>query len=761
MKPVVVATAFGAILTLLATKGGEGVWAQPQSSPATPKAACSEQKGPQPTQVYDAIVFGDEVPGVMTALQIKEELWRRRKLSRIALITEGDVKKGIGGHLVRGGLAYLDRNQVPPDLRDQQGTFGQPSALYQKFLRLTRTRWISLDRFRAADAFADAFKKARIDVIGNIQLAAVQTAGQWVCSFSTTAGQTYGAQYFIDASQSAELAEVSGVAIMQGFDALGLPNSTLSLGLVLEVYGLTIDDLKQLEVQLTQRFHDLKDRQAQRWLAIASGRRPGKRRRLLAAMGTAEQPKVMYQGTRDSADVRSLALSVAIHGQLGREYHLKSSGFLFDRANIAIFPDRLSLNALLFATDAQTARQLSQTGAQPTAEMQAIATQIQQIFRDWGADRVEIMDELYVRSAGQMVAPFDELSATLMAAGGIPATTAIGTFSYPLDDRGGIDGLREKVTRTTWTALKKHRRTTFNYGILHTLPRSHQNLAVLGPAAGFGGLGATAGRIVELNVGVGQGLAIAIAKAILEQRSLHSITNREVRDALEYTPRIYGRPAQGLSTIADVERELRQIDFVQNYLDQGMAELKQGNYGAATRLFSRALILDSDQALAYYHRGQTAVYWGNYDQAIADYTEALRLNPRLGQIYSERGFIQLYQGNERLALADFEQALTLMPTSAEASFGKEVALVLQQHPLTEEQSLTLLLPILDAAIQQRPQLAVAYLVRGVAHITLGDRQAAVADFEQAGQLHQQQGDQLGYDQAQQLIRRLGRAETSL
>ena len=754
MKRVLSAMAYGASLVPLGLSWGGLTWAQVSRHAADPVAACAEEATIKPARMYDAIVFGDEVPGVMTALQLKQELWQRQKLGRIALVTEGNVDRGIGGHLVRGGLAYLDRNQVPPDLHRQQGVFGRPSPLYQRFLRMTHTRVIGLDRFQAAVAFADALKTARIEVIGNIQLQSVQTVGSWVCSLSTADGQTLGAPYFIDASQGGELAAASGVAMMQGFDNLGLPDSTLSLGLVLEVYGLSITRLQQLELKLIRRFHNPKDRQAQQWLTIASGRRPAQRRRLLASMQAAGRPKVMYQGTRDSADVRALALSVAIHGQLGQEYDLKAAGFLFDRANIAIFPDRLSINALLFATDARTARWLSQTNPQPTPAMQAVAHQIQQIFRDWGADRVEVMDELYIRSAGQIAHPVDELPATLMAAGGIPAETAIGTFSYALDHRGGIEGLQHKVSGTALATLKEQSRSTFNYGVRHTLPQSRQNLAVLGPASGFGGLGATAGRIVEFNVGVGQGLAIAVAKAIVEQRSLHSITNGEVRDALGYTPPIYGRPAPGFQVISRTEGDLRQVDFARSYLDQGLADLEQGNYAAAAQQLSRAITLNADQALAYYHRGNTWVYWAYYPNAIADYTEALRLNPRLALAYRDRGLVHLYQGQYRLALADFKRALRWLPTSAEARFGQQVARALQR----QDASLSTSLPILDAAIQVQPELAVAYLLRGLTHMDLGEHRAALADLTQAGQLYQDQNHQLGYDHTQRLIQTLSDAQ---
>ena len=79
--------------------------------------------------------------------------------------------------------------------------------------------------------------------------------------------------------------------------------------------------------------------------------------------------------------------------------------------------------------------------------------------------------------------------------------------SYALDLRGGLPGIR----------LPRISRPTFNFGYRHTLPREVSNLAVLGPASGFGGLAVGAGRIIELNVSVGQGLAIAAAEALMAQ----------------------------------------------------------------------------------------------------------------------------------------------------------------------------------------------------------------------------------------------------
>jgi hypothetical protein len=69
------------------------------------------------------------------------------------------------------------------------------------------------------------------------------------------------------------------------------------------------------------------------------------------------------------------------------------------------------------------------------------------------------------------------------------------------------------------------------------------NLAVLGPASGFGGLGVGAGRIIELNISVGQGLAIASAVALARRIPLARVDGRAVAQLMPSGFGPYGRPS--------------------------------------------------------------------------------------------------------------------------------------------------------------------------------------------------------------------------
>jgi hypothetical protein len=164
--------------------------------------------------------------------------------------------------------------------------------------------------------------------------------------------------------------------------------------------------------------------------------------------------------------------------------------------------------------------------------MQPTAREVADFFRRNGASTVRWMPELYVRSTDQIAHPVEGLSALRMAEGGVPRPEALGTFTYYLDFRGG---LAEAIT-----PLKP----TFNFGYRHTLPREVSNLAVLGPSGGFGGLGVGAGRIIELNISVGQGLAIASSLALARHLPLAAVNPREVAAWMPPGYRPYGRPAR-------------------------------------------------------------------------------------------------------------------------------------------------------------------------------------------------------------------------
>ena len=504
---------------------------------------------------YDIICFGDEVPGVLSLVCAGREYYRRTgKYPRSLLLFKGSSQLGIGGHLVRGGLSYLDRSAVPLSVRSQYdlSTFGDPPAIYQEFLQRSGVYQIALNPEDANITLRQMLQEVRADVLDNIEIESVIKDKNQIVGIKLTKGETYTAKLFIDCTVNAELAQFAGVRKLKGFETFGLPNSELSVTLTFQTKGLSVEKLKSVENQYLQRFTNLEDNQAQSWLNVAAGNNLEFADRLRNSL-TDENGnlKTMYAG-RDYIDVRSKALSIAYHGFRGTTLSLQTSGSILDNANIAILdPNTLSWNALLFDVDADKAETLARQKAIPTSVMQQEMQFVSQWFKSLGAVDAIPAHELYIRHAGNVTGVVEPLTGGKMLSAGVSVDEALGSFSYHFDIRGGIKGLEERALKKEFEGaiFLNPQKPLFNFGIQHALGKNIPNLAVISPASGFEGYASSAGRIVEFNCGVGQGVGIACAIALSGTEKLAHISNQQVREVLIQTqtlPKIYGKsyPAQ-------------------------------------------------------------------------------------------------------------------------------------------------------------------------------------------------------------------------
>ncbi len=503
-----------------------------------------------PTQprVYDIIGYGDEVPGILALVSASRAFQQRtQRKPRLLLMIKGASQQGVGGHLVRGGLAYLDRSFVPVEIRKAHSlpTFGDPCALYKEFLQRSQVKQIALNPDRANTALRAMLQEAGVDLISQVEIQTVLKDGARIRGIQLKRGETYLATQFIDATVNAELAQAAGVPKWQGWGSLGLPNSELPVTLVFETKGITPQRLKEIELNFLRRYNTPTDKEAQNFLRMAAGQNDKLMQQFQQDMQQAfAQSRTLVIG-EDFIDARCRALSIAFHSYRGKACTLKPGGFILDQPNIAILePDRLSWNALLFATTGAEAETLARGAAKPTATMLAEIPFVERWFKSLGATSVKAYPELYIRHAGNVRDVVAPLSSATMMRGGVPAAEALGTFGYHLDVRGGIDGLGMKAKAHGITNISVHQPTLFNVGIHHTLIRGVPNLAVVSPGSGFEDYGAAAGRIIEFNAAVGQGVGIAMAIALVEKRHLATVTNAQVRKVLDDTKqitKIYGQ----------------------------------------------------------------------------------------------------------------------------------------------------------------------------------------------------------------------------
>jgi hypothetical protein len=496
---------------------------------------------------YDILCFGDEVPGILTLVCAAREFRHRTgRYPRTLLLFKGDSRLGVGGHLVRGGLSYLDRSQIPSGLRQNLGleTFGDPAAIYQEFLRRAEVTLIALDPRKADAALRQMLREIGADLLSNAEIDSVLSDRATITGIRLTNGETYLANQFIDSTVNAELAQAAGVRKLKGFETMGLPDSELSVTLTFETEGLTVEGLKWIEWQYLNRFINPNDTDAQSWLNTAAGGDPELANQLRRELRDRQGDLKPMQVGDDYIDVCSKALSIAYHAFRGTKLSLSDSGAILDNANIArLSGTRLSWNALLFDVNAEQAETLARGKAKPTAAMLDEMAKVGQWFRSLGATTVRPATELYIRHAGNVMDVNDPISGAEMLAGGVPAGEAFGSFGYHFDVLGGIAGLGDRAKAIGIGNLLFLKPPLFNIGMQHALVKSVPNLAVISPASGFAGYACSAGRIVEYNCGVGQGVGIAAAIALSQGRNLADISNREVRTVLEQTgqlSRVYG-----------------------------------------------------------------------------------------------------------------------------------------------------------------------------------------------------------------------------
>ncbi len=490
---------------------------------------------------YDIIAFGDEVPGVLAIITAAREHFRRnKKYPRILLMSKGNMQEGIGGILVRGGLSYLDRSQVDQDLRDSLGlnSFGDPPAIYKEFLQKSGVVGIGLDPQKASLALRQMLSENNVDLLSRIDIKSVTKTGKKLSIIITSNGSTYTGKIFIDSTINAELAQAAGVQKLTGFASLGLPDAELPVTLIFETQGITPEKLKDIELNYLNNFTNTGNSAAQKSLLSAAGmdakQAENLRKNLLDKQG---KLKTLWIGP-DYIDIRSSALSIAYQAFRGKKLSLLESGAILDSGNIAILGNsRLSWNALLFTVTATQAEELAKADGKPTPAMLQEFAFIEKWFKSIGATAVIPASELYIRHAGNVTGVVNPLTGAEMLSGGVPVNEALGTFAYHFDVRGGISGIGPRAKDKGFSNLT-FSHPIFNIGIRHALIKDIPNLAVVSPASGFEGLAAAAGRIVEFNVGVGQGVGIAAIIALLNNRNLADISNQEVKQVLVATSKL-------------------------------------------------------------------------------------------------------------------------------------------------------------------------------------------------------------------------------
>ncbi len=97
-----------------------------------------------------------------------------------------------------------------------------------------------------------------------------------------------------------------------------------------------------------------------------------------------------------------------------------------------------------------------------------------------------------------------------------------------------------------------------------------------------------------------------------------------------------------------------------------------GNYQEAIKDSTKAIELNPVDVGSYIIRGVAYESIGNYQQAIEDYTKVIELKQD-GLFYYKRAIAYVRLGNHQQAIKDFSKAIELKPDMAEAYLGRGIA----------------------------------------------------------------------------------------
>ena len=177
-----------------------------------------------------------------------------------------------------------------------------------------------------------------------------------------------------------------------------------------------------------------------------------------------------------------------------------------------------------------------------------------------------------------------------------------------------------------------------------------------------------------------------------------------------------------------------QPDFVNVYVNRGLAKEKLGQHESAITDYSSAIEIDPTFAGAYNNRGSAQRRLEQHFLALEDLNTAIQLDPRYVKAYVNRGNAKNSLGHPNEALEDFNTALNLDPDSAEAYNNRGIAkAALMQLPDAIKD--------FDTAIELNPELVNAYYSRGIAKFIMGKHiREAEADLLTALKLGKKYGD---------------------
>ncbi len=180
--------------------------------------------------------------------------------------------------------------------------------------------------------------------------------------------------------------------------------------------------------------------------------------------------------------------------------------------------------------------------------------------------------------------------------------------------------------------------------------------------------------------------------------------------------------------LSQATSELGGIKSDKQWFQEAETARQAKRYEEAIRLYTQAIQINQQYALAYHNRGLAYYELRQFGKAIADYSRAIEISPKAATYYINRGNVyhnELKQYEK--ALADYTKAIELEPTDAFAyNHRGNTYCALKQYSNA--------LNDLNLAIRLDARFALAYANRGLVYYELKEYPRAIADYTKALQL---------------------------
>ncbi len=162
-------------------------------------------------------------------------------------------------------------------------------------------------------------------------------------------------------------------------------------------------------------------------------------------------------------------------------------------------------------------------------------------------------------------------------------------------------------------------------------------------------------------------------------------------------------------------------------LREGNRYRDEGDHKQAEKLFTEAIELNPDNALAWHNRAWAYIDLKRYQQAINDFNKASALNPNWDLPYFGRGWIYNLRKEYASAIAEYDKAIALNPKYPN-SWNNRGAAKSWLNQMREA------IADYDKAIELKPNYVKAYENRGKAYGALGDNAHAAEDLNRAAKI---------------------------